>query len=71
VEIEAVELDLVCDVHGCTRVVSPVCLPWPSACPECATPAAKRLEVRRYRAPLPLVSRPGEARVPCSETFLG
>jgi hypothetical protein len=69
-EIEAVELDLVCDVHGCRRVVSPVRLPWPRYCPECDTPASSRLEVRRYVAPLPLVSATPAAPVG-SETFLG
>ncbi len=62
--IEVIEFELLCDVHGAHRVLVPVELPRPRACAHCYLPA-ERKELRRFVMTQPLPASMG------GEAFIG
>ena len=65
VNIEVIEFELVCGIHGPHKTLVPVQHPWPRYCAHCYLPVDARREIRRFSMAGPIPTRVG------SEAWLG
>lgn len=64
-QLEVIEFELVCSVHGSHKTIVPVELPRPRSCAHCFLPLASRRELRRFSMEGPLPNAVG------SEAWIG
>jgi len=65
VNIEVIEFEMICRVHGSHKTIAPVQLPRPRYCVHCFLPVVERRELRRVLMELPLPNNVG------SEAWIG
>ncbi|MBE7520500.1 MAG: hypothetical protein HS107_14780 [Thermoflexaceae bacterium] len=53
-DIDVIEFELTCDIHGPHKVLVPAVLPRPRHCAHCFLPVTARREVRRFSMAGPL-----------------
>lgn len=54
VNIDVIEFELTCEIHGVHKTLVPAELPWPRYCAHCFLPLSGRRELRRYAMAGPL-----------------
>lgn len=59
VNIEVIEFEMICRVHGSHKTIVPSQLPRPRHCVHCFLPVVERREIRRYERELPLPGNVG------------
>jgi hypothetical protein len=65
VNIEVIEFEMICRVHGSQKTIVPAQLPRPRYCVHCFLPVVERRELRRLITELPLPDSVG------SEAWIG
>jgi hypothetical protein len=63
--IDVIEFELHCDIHGLHRTIVPLQSPWPRNCAHCFRPLRERREIRRFVMAGPLTADVG------SEAWIG